>query len=125
MDQEFYLVYSEADPDSPFWTRWLDKDLAHVDIWQPVGEGAYLVTRPHFDRLEVTYASQADFDEAQGRGDYAQYVHAHFPLLGKVMCPIGIRTCVTVAKAMLGIRRFGIFTPRQLFNYVEARGGHV
>ena len=122
MSQEFYLVYSEADPDSPFWTRWLDLQLGHVDIWQPVGQGAYLVTRPHFDRLEFTFASQADFDDA---GHTVQWVRAHYTRLGKVLYPFGLRTCVTVAKAMLGIHRARIFTPRQLFNYVQARGGHV
>lgn len=120
---EFLLVYSPPVKPSPWWTRWLDEDLGHVDVWRPIGAGSYLVMRSNFDVLEVLYADRTDLEQMQDAT--VQHVTAHYPLLDTAMSPIGFRTCVTVAKAMLGIRRFGIFTPRQLFNYVQAHGGHV
>lgn len=123
MSTEFLLVYVPPTKPATWWTRWVDSELGHVDVWRPIGQGAFLVMRSNFDVLEVLYADETDL--AQMPDVIVQKVTAHYPLLGTAMSPIGFRTCVTVAKAMLGIRRFFIFTPRQLFNYVDAHEGHV
>lgn len=114
---EFFLVYSRTDGASPWWARWADHELAHVEIWQPVGDGCYIAVMPMFDCLSI---------ELMGREPtgIVQRVWARRPL-GYAMFPMGVRTCVTVAKAMLGIRSIWIQTPRQLHNFIRRRNGQV
>jgi hypothetical protein len=116
--QEFLLVYSGRDGDSPWWTRPLHRELAHVDVWQPFEmQGFYLVTSPLHDYLTVQLVER----EPTG---VVQHVYAQ-RAQGIAMWPVGLKTCVTVAKAMLGIRDARVWTPRQLHNYIERRNGIV
>lgn len=114
---EFVLVYSGTDGNSPWWARGADSKLAHVEIWQPVGDGCYIAVMPMFDCLGI---------ELMGREPtgIVQRVWARRPL-GYAMMPIGVRTCVTVAKSMLGIRNWRIQTPRQLYNFIRRCNGQV
>ena len=41
------------------------------------------------------------------------------------MFPAGLKTCVSVVKAVIGVRNAFVLTPRQLYNYVDKRGGIV
>lgn len=119
--QEFMLVFSPRDEKSPWWTRWVDRRLAHVDVWVPVGESCFVAVRPLFDYLEVGFESPIyNLTAAQS----LQFVRATRPQ-GRAMFPFGLRTCVTVAKAMLGIRDWRIQTPRQLFKFIERHNGQV
>lgn len=114
---EFLLAYSCTDGVSPWWARWADSELAHVEIWQPVGDGCYITVKPMFDCLWI---------ELEGRepSGIVQRVWARRPL-GYAMMPLGVRTCVTVAKSMLGIRNWRVQTPRQLYNFIRRCNGQV
>lgn len=116
--QEFLLAYSSTDArTSPWWARGADSELAHVDVWKPVGDGCYVVVSPWFDLLAVDLVGR----EPQG---VLQQVSVR-PQFGQAMFPLGVRTCVTVAKSMLGIRDWRIQTPRQLYNFVRRCNGQV
>lgn len=115
---EFLLAYSRTDSTtSPWWARWADPELAHVDIWQHVGDGCYIAVLPLFDCLGVELVG------SQPSG-IVQRVSARRQL-GRVMIPFGPRTCVTVAKSMLGIRNWRIQTPRQLYKFIRRCNGQV
>lgn len=115
---EYLLAYSGTDTrTSPWWARGADSELAHVDIWRPVGDGCYIAVLPWFDCLAV------DLVGRQPSG-IVQRVFAR-PQFGRAMFPIGVRTCVTVAKSMLGIRDWRIQTPRQLYNFIRGLNGQL
>ncbi len=114
---DFLLVYSPAEVKFPWWTRFVDKDLAHVDIWIPLEYECFLVLKPQHDFLQAVVTA----DPPTG---LVQKVQAQ-RRMGVAMFPLGVKTCVSVAKAVLGVRDIRILTPKQLFLYVEKRKGVV
>ena len=115
---EYLLVYYPRSESTAWWARWLaERELAHVEIWWAIGEGYYVAIRPyhHFMVADVMHG------EPEGVVQKVTAMRrARWP-----MFPVGLKTCVTVAKAVIGVRNAFIVTPRQLFNYVEKRGGVV
>jgi hypothetical protein len=111
------LVYFPQSPKRVFWTRALDPAFAHVEIWREIGEGYFVALRPDHEFIDV------DVIEGPPSGIY-QYVTAR-RRLGVPLCPIGLKTCVSVAKAALGLRAPWIITPKQLYDYVSVREGIV
>jgi hypothetical protein len=95
----------------------VDREFEHVEIWQSLGLGYYLAFRPYHDHLVADLVA----GEPDGR---VQRVRAK-RVRRTAMFPLGLKTCVSVAKAMLGIRNAFILTPRQLFRYVEKHRGVV
>ena len=114
---QYLLVYSAREAQVPWWARWVDRELAHVEIWWEIGDGYYSAVRPYYHYLVTEIMHGAP----NGR---VQSVLAQ-RLDDSVMFPAGMKTCVSVAKAMLGIRSPWVLTPRQLYNYVERRNGVV
>jgi len=114
---DFLLVYSPAEVKFPWWTRFADRTLAHVDVWIPLEYDCFLVLQAQHDFLQASVTAEAPTG-------VVQKVHAQ-RLMGVAMFPLGVKTCVSVAKAVLGIRDIRVLTPRQLFTYVEKRKGVV
>lgn len=113
----FLLVYSKNSPRLAWFTRWIDREFEHVEVWQDLGLGYYLRVQPYHDVFVV--------DMAEGAPDgRVQRVRAK-RIRRDAMFPFGLKTCVSVAKTMLGIRNPFIVTPWQLFRYVEKRKGVV
>jgi hypothetical protein len=115
--RSYLLVYQPHSSRAAWWTRSLDPRFAHVEVWRRLDEGIYLTLQPFHDYL-VT-----DLVEGEPNG-VVQRVVARRPQ-GLPMFPIGVKTCVSVAKAMLGIRAAWVLTPYQLHKYVAAHGGVV
>lgn len=115
--QDFLLVYSSNSPRLAWFTRFVDPEFEHVELWQSIGEGYHLCLRPYHDHLvqEIVHG------EPEG---VVQRVRAR-RRSRSAMFPLGLKTCVSVVKAMLGIRNAFILTPRQLHRYVEKRKGVV
>lgn len=114
---DYLLVYSSNSPRLAWFTRFVDREFEHVEIWQPLGLGYYLALRPYHDH--VTFELVAG--EPSGT---VQRVRARRRSRA-AMFPLGLKTCVSVAKAVVGIRNAFILTPRQLFRYVEKHRGVV
>jgi hypothetical protein len=114
---DYLLVYSGNAPRLAWFTRFLDPEFEHVDVWFDLGLGYYLALRPYHDSLQ--------FHLVEGRPDgRVQRVRARRRST-RAMLPFGLKTCVSVAKAALGIRNAFIVTPRQLYRYVEKHRGVV
>lgn len=114
---DYLLVYQQRGERSAWWTRALSPRFAHVEVWRSLGDGAYLAVQPFHDCLS------ADITFAEPDGVVQRVVARR--QRGGVMFPVGVKTCVSVAKAMLGVRAAWIVTPWQLFRYVESRKGVV
>ena len=117
---EYLLVYSyRTDATTAWWARWLTgtRDFSHVEIWWRLGEGYYVAIRPfhHYLMADVMCG------EPSGTVQKVTAMRRH----RTPMFPAGLKTCVTVAKAVVGIRNAFVLTPRQLYNYVDKRGGIV
>lgn len=113
---KYLLVYSPRSDTTAWWARWLTgKNLAHVEVWWSIGEGFYVAIRPYHHFLVVDIMD----GPPEGVIQEVTAMRSHrWPML-----PFGLKTCVTVAKAVVGIRNALILTPKQLFDYVEKRNG--
>lgn len=114
---DYLLVYQPASPRAAWWTRALHPLFSHVEVWRRLDDGIYITVSPFHDFLECNIV------EGDPTG-LVQRVTARRPH-GTPMFPLGVKTCVSVAKSMLGIRAAWILTPLQLHNYVAHRRGIV
>lgn len=114
----FVLVYKRASDEAAFWTKWLDARFAHVELWRPLGDDLYLTLEPYHDYL-VTRVVEG-LPDAQVYQRVTARRRRGMPLV-----PFGLKTCVSVVKAALGLRAAWIITPKQLFNHIEKRRGIV
>ena len=114
---QYLLVYQSAGDYTAWWAKWVDKELSHVEIWWEIGGGYYTAIRPYHHYLVVDIM----YGPPQGvvQRVTAQRLHE------LAMFPVGLKTCVTIAKAVIGVRAAWVLTPRQLYNYVAKRGGVV
>lgn len=114
---KYLLVYQASHEDAPWWAFMVDKSIGHVEVWWEIGGGYYTAVRPYHHYLVV------DIMQGPPTGTVQEVLATRasdFP-----MFPAGLKTCVSIAKAMLGIRSIRVLTPRQLFNYIEQRDGIV
>lgn len=109
------LVYTPRVHAEAWWTRFVDERFAHVEVWRRLDEGLWIALQPLHYYLTATLVNEPP-------PGVVQNVTAR-RLLHKPLAPIGLKTCVTIAKAALGVRHAGIITPRQLYEYVERRHG--
>lgn len=115
--ERYILMFSPRSETSAWWTRWLHKDFVHVELLQEIEPGLYLGILPFHDYLRIEVL------EGQPAGALQEVTATRESR--KAMFPIGLKTCTSVAKAVLGIRSPWIVTPRQLYKYVESRQGVV
>lgn len=115
---EYLLVYTyRSEATTAWWARWFTRDFSHVEIWWELGEGYWVAIQPFHHYLEANVMQ----GEPHGVVQRVTAMRRH----RRPMFPMGLKTCVTVAKAVVGIRNAFVLTPRQLYNYVEKRGGIV
>lgn len=114
---DYLLVYTHRADDRAWWTRWLHRELYHVEVWRDLGDGYYLALCPNHDFLT--------FDLVQGEPTGTVQRVTAYRKVRKALWPLGLKTCVTVAKAALGLRAPWVITPRQLFNHIHHRNGIV
>ena len=114
---DYLLVYSGRSESTAWWARLTSREFTHVEIWWSIGEGFYTAIRPYHHYLVV--------DIMQGEPDGVVQRVTATRQHTTPMLPFGLKTCVSVAKAVIGVRAAWIVTRRQLYNYVERRGGIV
>ncbi len=114
---EYLLVYQPRCETTAWWARLIARDFSHVEIWWSIGDGYYVAIQPFHHYLEANVMHGEPTGVVQR---VTAMRRSRTP-----MVPFGLKTCVTVAKAVVGIRNAFVLTPKQLFNYVEKRGGVV
>lgn len=113
----YLLVYQPRAEGWPWWSALVGDAFAHVEVWWLLGDDYYVAVRPYHQYLTV------DIMQGPPEGRVQEVVARR--LHDSTMFPLGLKTCVSVAKAMLGIRAAWVVTPRQLHNYVAKRNGVV
>ena len=114
---QYLLVYSRRSEDTAWWARLVHRDFTHIEIWWALGEGFYVAIRPYHHYLVA--------DVMQGEPEGVVQPVTALRKHTTSMFPAGLKTCVSVAKAVIGVRAPWIITPRQLYRYVAARNGVV
>lgn len=124
---EFALVYPPAEESTAWWARWVGRrsGFVHVEAWWRLGEidglEWWCAIRPYHDYLaaEMVRGPPESIEGARVQRVVAARRR------GTPLFPAGLKTCVSVVKAALGIRAAWIITPQQLYDYVERRNGYV
>jgi hypothetical protein len=114
---QYVVVYSPHSETSAWWTRPLQPRFAHVEVWRRIEPGFYHVIQPFCDYVALGVV------EAEPAG-YFQNVTAR-RRMGRALSPIGLKTCVSLVKAVLAIRAPWVITPYQLYKYIAHRKGVV
>lgn len=117
--RNYVLVYAPFEHRLAWWTRWLSQRFAHVDVWLELDEDLWLCLSGSHAYISIELINAPIPKEyvvqrvtARRRDDVT-------------LNPLGLKTCVSMAKAMLGIRKPFILTPLQLYNYVKRSRGLV
>jgi len=114
---EYRLVYQPADERTVWWARAMSPKFVHVEVWRLLDVGYWLALQPYHDFLTFNLVE----GEPQG---VVQRVQAR-RVRGTPLAPIGLKTCVTVAKAALGLRNPWIITPLQLYRHIASNNGVI
>jgi hypothetical protein len=112
---------------APAWFRPLQRCLRpgyrHVSLLWSVAPNCWVWVDPTWCRVGVQVL-HGERDMMLGQISPSEVIARHWPaqdaLLGHVPMVMG---CVSVAKAVLGIRAPGVWTPWQLRQWLVARGG--
>lgn len=126
---EWVVVYYPRVPHY-FWAGWLKQGFRHCELWRPYSYGdspkevAWLRVTPTFEILEA----EIDFN----------YVHPTDRFPGCTAQPVkissrahkvrqwfhfGPMSCTEFCKAALGINKFSLRTPWQLYQFIKQHGG--
>jgi hypothetical protein len=112
----YHVVFYATQDTSAWWTRGLDPRFVHVEVWWHIGDDYWVAMRPTH-----CYLSCDIMHGAPRVGDNGVSAVCEVTALREktsAMWPVGMKTCVTIAKAALGLRAAWIVTPRQLYDYI-------
>jgi hypothetical protein len=126
---EWYVVYYSRTPYF-FWSEWLKQGFRHCDLWRPYYFGdkttdvAWLRLKPTFEALE----SYIEFDPTppwiKHPGTTTQRVQVALTAYKmRQWWTCRPPSCVETCKNALGIKAFSVYTPHQLYQYINRRGG--
>ena len=113
-----------------WWARWLKQGFRHCELMRPHYYGPelkdvlWLVLRPHLELLE----NHIEFDPTP---PWIKYPGVTIVKVQLIMKPWKVRqwffvgpfSCVEICKAALGINKFWMRTPRQLYKYLIRHNG--
>lgn len=128
---EWFVVYHYRD-----WTRWffrgLKRGFQHVELTKRIAYGpdvndvVWLNVLPQFEMLDVELSMDPTPPWTRCPQSTVQKVTAIRPR-GKVRqwFHIGPVSCVETVKNALGINKFWVRTPWQLYKYIAARNGVI
>ena len=117
---EYLVVYYERESTSAWWTRWVDDAFAHVEVWWHLGEGYWVALRPNHSHVTCDIMVGAPVP-GENRATAVQSVRCERSAQTP-MRPFGMKTCVSIVKAVLGVRSARVQTPKQLYDYITKRG---
>lgn len=113
-----WLVFH--DTEGRWWSRFLRPGFQHVSVIILTG-GCWVLLRPMYAR---TLVEALPYEE----GDMPHTVHPEatfFPITinetERLRSLVGLHTCVSFAKSIMGIRKPWIITPHQLYRYSALR----
>lgn len=115
----YHVVFYESKGTSAWWTRGLDQRYVHVEVWWHIGDDYWVAVRPNHCYLACDVMQGAPRVGENG----VSGVHAVEALRSRTspMVPVGLKTCVTVVKSVIGLRAAWILTPRQLQHYLSKK----
>lgn len=126
--QRFVVVFTEVER-THWWDRFLAPGFRHcyVLVWDEV---VWLYVDPAIGRTRVLILDQYEPRHPREwiHDPDATLIEARADLDDlRLRCPwiFGPITCVEGVKAVLGIRKFWLFTPLQLFRYLRRRHGQT
>lgn len=114
-----FLIFTESQP--RWWARYLKPGFRHVSILT-LNDGIWTLTRPLYGWTETVSCPYREGDIPQTMIDgECLVVPFHVKHCDRLRSLIGLHTCVTTAKAYMGIRAPWIITPWQLYKYASRR----
>lgn len=129
-EEAFYLLYSNTNEER-FLNKYLKEGFQHVTVLYFNGFH-YIKIEPSWSSLSVNTMGSIDgyvfapytklTNALRNKGYTVQRVNKIQSDKLRVPSVLTPFTCVEVAKAMLGIRKFNIFTPYQLYEYCNKSG---
>ena len=126
---EWWVAFHPRTPHF-FWAAWLKQGFRHVEMFKPYYYGptlrdcVWLVFRPNFEILE----NHIEFDPTPPWERYPEATFVRVKVLVKSWrvrqwFHFGPPSCVESVKNALGISKFWIRTPYQLYKFLKRRGG--
>jgi len=123
--QKWYVVFEPAGRKQWF-HRFLEKDFTHCYLMTKSEAGLFwIIINPAWETIHIDYRLVETFPNARDyAGDHAIIVEYETSIQqGFIGCQLGILTCVDLAKRVLGIKSYKIWTPYQL--YRRLRDGRI
>lgn len=119
---QFHLLFSDGGDEHAWWERWLDPAHKHLDIVAVEPTGAWLLESfgGHVT-LTLLEPWTAERLIARWQGPVVVFNPED---RRRVPFPFGPTTCVTLAKAILGVNDWRVQTPLALKRWVLAHGGY-
>ena len=123
--RQWYVVFDYTSK-KRWYHRWLKPGFYHCYLMQKTEAGYFwIVINPVWSHVEVDYRATKTFETPREyAGEQAvivaweKYVDPH-----QVCTQLNILQCTDIVKRFLGIRRWAIFTPYQLYKYLMANKG--
>lgn len=128
---EWYVVYFARTPFF-FWTEWLQQGFRHAELWRPYQAGPGLNDQIWL-RLKPTFEVLESFIDLDTTPPWLRFSDATVQRVQVLSTPYKVRewfsfgppSCVETIKNALGIKAFFLRTPRQLYEYINRRGGVI
>lgn len=121
IEETWYIVFEEA-LKRKWYFKWFKPGFTHCYIMKKSEGGCFwLVVNPVWSHVIVDYRSVETFPTVRDyAGSHALVLEykAFIDPYSKVWA-LGVNSCVDVVKRFLGIRRFTLFTPYQLYKYLR------
>lgn len=122
LTEDWYVVFTSSR--LKHWlTRWINPDFAHVKLVKE-DDGLWVIVDSKNSFTQITLELIDDYPHIRKLCPNAVIlaVKTHINP-NKYQWHLGIHSCVDVAKGILGIREFFVFTPYQLYRYIINKGG--
>lgn len=115
----YSVVYYANRGESAWWARFTHREFTHVEVWWDLGEDYWVALRPNYCFVTCDIMRGAP---VAGTNEISQVQRVECGRSAtRPMFPLGMKTCVTFVKAVLGVRAAWVVTPRQLFSYISRR----
>jgi hypothetical protein len=115
----YCVVFYESQGLSTWWTKWISKRYAHVEVWWHLGDDYWVAIRPNYCYMTCDVMHGAPRVGDNGVSQF--HVVKALRKRTSPMFPLGMKTCVAVVKAVIGLRAAWVVTPRQLQHYLSKK----
>lgn len=116
-------MFSDGASTPAWWERWLRPGYQHVDLMVFDGGHATLIESYNGRVSLTTYESHVAHRLIE-RWPFA-VVHYRLKQWRRSIWPLGMTTCVSLAKAVLGCNDWRVQTPYKLHEWAKREGGYV